>query len=87
MICGTGGGVGTFAVQLAKHFGAEVTAVCGEKNVQLVQSLGTDHVINYNKSDFTKSNKRYNIVLAVNGDHSLSAYKRVLLPKGINVMV
>lgn len=87
LICGAGGGVGTFAVQLAKHFGAEVTAVCGEKNVKLVQSLGADYVINYSKNDFTKSSKRYDLVLAVNGNHSLSAYKRVLAPKGICVMV
>lgn len=87
LICGAGGGVGTFAVQLAKQFGAEVTAVCGEKNVKVVQSLGADYVINYNKNDFTKSMKRYDLILAVNGKHSLSAYKHVLAPKGICVMV
>jgi NADPH:quinone reductase-like Zn-dependent oxidoreductase len=87
LICGAGGGVGTFAVQLAKQFGAEVTAVCGEQNVKLVQSIGADHVIDYNKNDFTKSGKCYNLVLAVNGNHSLSAYKRVLAPMGVYVMV
>lgn len=87
LICGAGGGVGTFAVQLAKHFGAEVTAVCGEKNVKVLHSLGADQVINYNKNDFTKSGQRYDLLLAINGNHSLSAYKRVLVPKGINVMV
>lgn len=87
LICGAGGGVGTFAVQLAKHFGAEVTAVCGEKNVKMVQNLGTDFVINYNENDFTKSNKCYDLVLAINGNNSLSAYKRILAPKGICVMV
>ncbi|MDP4091567.1 MAG: NAD(P)-dependent alcohol dehydrogenase [Bacillota bacterium] len=87
LVCGAGGGVGTFAVQLAKYYGAEVTAVCGEKNVEVIQSLGADHVINYNKEDFTSGGKRYDLVLAVNGKHSLTAYKRVLAPKGIVVMV
>lgn len=87
LICGAGGGVGTFAVQFAKHLGAEVTAVCSAKNVQLIQTLGADHVIDYNKEDFTGSGKRYNLVLAVNGNHSLAAYRRVLAPKGIFVMV
>jgi len=87
LICGAGGGVGTFTVQLAKHFGAEVTAVCGEKNVKVIQSLGADYVINYNENDFTKSGKHYDLVLALNGNHSLFTYKRVLAPKGINVMV
>ncbi len=87
LICGAGGGVGTFAVQLAKYFGAEVTAVCGEKNEKLIQSLGADEVINYKKNDFTKGSKCYDLVLAVNGSYSLSAYKRLLTPKGIYVMV
>ena len=87
MICGAGGGVGTFAVQLAKYFGAEVTAVCGEKNVKVIQSLGADYVINYKENDFTKSGKHYDLVLAVNGNHSLFTYKRLLAPKGICVMV
>lgn len=87
LICGAGGGVGTFSVQLAKHFGAEVTAVCGEKNVQVIQSLGADYVINYNENDFTKSGKHYDLVLALNGNHSLFTYKRLLAPKGIYVMV
>ena len=87
LIVGAGGGVGTFAVQLAKYFGAEVTAVCGEKNVKVVQSLGADYVINYNENDFTKSGKHYDLVLALNGNHSLFTYKRALAPKGINVMV
>jgi 2-desacetyl-2-hydroxyethyl bacteriochlorophyllide A dehydrogenase len=87
LICGAGGGVGTFAVQLAKYFGAEVTAVCGEANVELVRSLGADHVIDYTKDDFSKSGKRYDLVLAVNGNHPLSVYKRALAPKGTFVMV
>lgn len=87
LICGAGGGVGLFAVQLAKYFGAEVTAVCGEHNVQTVQSLGADYVIDYRKNDFTKGSSRYDLVLAVNGHHSLSAYKRALSPNGVFVMV
>lgn len=87
MICGAGGGVGTFTVQLAKQFGAEVIAVCGEKNVKVIQSIGADHVINYNKNDFTKSVNRYDLILAVNEKNSLSTYKHVLAPKGICVMV
>ena len=87
LICGAGGGVGTFSVQLAKYFGAEVTAVCGEKNVKVIQSLGADYVINYKENDFTKSGKYYDLVLAINGNHSLFTYKRLLAPKGIYVMV
>jgi NADPH:quinone reductase-like Zn-dependent oxidoreductase len=79
--------VGTFAVQLAKHFGAEVTAVCGEINGKVVQSLGADYVFNYHENDVTKSGKRYDLILAVNGNHSLFAYRRLLAPKGIFVMV
>lgn len=87
LICGAGGGVGTFAVQLAKHFGAEVTAVCGEKNVKVMQSLGADHVINYHEEDFTAGGRHYDLILAVNGNHSLHTYRRLLAPKGIFVMV
>jgi NADPH:quinone reductase-like Zn-dependent oxidoreductase len=87
LICGAGGGVGTFAVQLAKYFGAEVTAVCGEKNVALIQSLGADCVIDYKQEDIAKSSKRFDLILAINGHHSLFTYKRLLAPKGIYVMV
>jgi NADPH:quinone reductase-like Zn-dependent oxidoreductase len=87
LICGSGGGVGTFAVQLARHFGAEVTAVCSGKNAKTAQSLGADHVIDYQKNDFTKGDKRYDIILAVNGSHSLSTYRRLLKPDGICVVV
>lgn len=87
LIVGSGGGVGTFAVQLAKYFGAVVTAVCSSKNVEQTKSLGADDVIDYAKEDFTKGNKRYDLILAVNGNHSLSAYKRILNPNGIYVMV
>jgi NADPH:quinone reductase-like Zn-dependent oxidoreductase len=86
LICGAGGGVGSFAVQLAKYFGAEVTAVCSPENAELTRSLGADHIIDYSKEDFTKSGNRYDLVLAVNGNHSLSAYKRTLTPHGIFVM-
>jgi NADPH:quinone reductase-like Zn-dependent oxidoreductase len=86
LIVGSGGGVGTFSVQLAKYFGAEVTAVCGPGNVAHSIALGSDHVIDYTKDDFTKGGG-YNIILAVNGNSSLSAYKRLLAPKGIYVMV
>jgi NADPH:quinone reductase-like Zn-dependent oxidoreductase len=87
LICGAGGGVGTFAVQLAKYFGAEVTAVCGWKNVELVRSLGADKVIDYTTDDFTNTALRYDLVLAVNGNYPLFAYRRLLARKGIYVMV
>lgn len=87
LICGAGGGVGTFAVQLAKYFGAEVTAVCGERNGQLVQSLGADRVIDYLKEDFSKSGNRYDLILAVNGCRSLLGFRRVLAPGGTCVHV
>jgi len=86
LINGASGGVGTFAVQLAKYFGAEVTAVCSTGNVEMVRSLGADHVIDYKEEDFTRSGKQYDLILAVNGYHPLSAYKRALTPKGIYVM-
>jgi len=87
LIAGSGGGVGTFAVQLAKYFGAEVTAVCSTKNVEQTISLGADYVIDYTKEDFTKNKKCYDIILAVNGNRPLSAYRRILNPDGIYVMV
>ncbi|MBU0711388.1 NAD(P)-dependent alcohol dehydrogenase [bacterium] len=87
LIVGSGGGVGTFAVQLAKYFGAVVTAVCSTKNVEQTSSLGADYVIDYTKEDFTKSNRSYDLILAVNGNRSLSAYKRILNPNGKYVMV
>jgi len=87
LIYGAGGGVGTFAVQLAKHFGAEVTAVCGTKNVELVRSLGADRVIDYTREDFAKSCERYDLLVAVNGNRSLPVYKRALAPGGVFVMV
>ncbi len=73
LINGAGGGVGTFAVQIAKSFGAAVTGVCGTKNAGMVQSLGADRVIDYTREDFTKSRQRYDLILDNVGNHSLSA--------------
>jgi NADPH:quinone reductase-like Zn-dependent oxidoreductase len=87
LIIGSSGGVGTFAVQLARYFEAEVTGVCSSKNVQQTSSLGADHVIDYSKENFTTSDKRYNLILAINGNYPLSAYKKALSPNGIYVMV
>jgi NADPH:quinone reductase-like Zn-dependent oxidoreductase len=86
LICGAGGGVGTFAVQFARFFGAEVTAECGPNNVEIVRSLGADHVIDYTKEDFCAGSSRYDLILAVNGGHSISDYKCVMQPNGILVM-
>lgn len=87
LIQGAGGGVGTFAVQIAKAFGAEVTALCGTRNVELVRSLGADHVIDYTQADFTTNGQRYDLILAVNGYHPISVYRRALLPTGRCVLV
>jgi NADPH:quinone reductase-like Zn-dependent oxidoreductase len=87
LINGASGGVGTFAVQLAKNFGAEVTGVCSTRNVELVQSLGADHVIDYTKEDFTKGDQHYDVILDNVANHSLSECRRVLTPKGIYVMI
>jgi NADPH:quinone reductase-like Zn-dependent oxidoreductase len=86
LINGASGGVGTFAVQIAKSFGAEVTAVCSPGNVGQARSLGADHVIDYTKEDFTRSGLRYDLVFAANGYHPLSAYKRALAPHGMYIM-
>jgi NADPH:quinone reductase-like Zn-dependent oxidoreductase len=82
-----GGGVGTFAVQIAKSFGAEVTGVCSTRNLDMVRSIGADHVIDYTKEDFTKSGQRYDLILAVNGYHPIFDFKRALSPEGIYVMI
>jgi len=85
LIQGASGGVGTFAVQLSKSFGAEVTAVCSPRNLNMARSIGADHVIDYTKEDFTRNRQRYDLILAVNGYHSLSAYKQALNPQGIYI--
>jgi NADPH:quinone reductase-like Zn-dependent oxidoreductase len=87
LINGASGGVGTFAVQLAKSFGAEVTGVCSTRNIELVQSLGADHVIDYTKEDFTKGDQKYDVILDNVANHSLSECRRVLTPNGIYVMI
>lgn len=87
LIHGAGGGVGTFAVQIAKAFGAEVTAVCSTQNVDMVRSIGADHVIDYTKEDVIKKGQRYDLILGVNGYHSIFAYRRALRPTGRYIMV
>jgi NADPH:quinone reductase-like Zn-dependent oxidoreductase len=86
LINGASGGVGTFAVQIAKAFGAEVTGVCSTRNVAIVRSLGADHVIDYTQEDFTRSQRRYDLLLDIAGSRSWSEYKRVLNPKAIFVI-
>jgi NADPH:quinone reductase-like Zn-dependent oxidoreductase len=85
LIHGASGGVGTFAVQLAKSFGAEVTAVCSTRNLVRARSIGADHVIDYTKEDFARNGQQYDLILATNGDRSISDYRRALSPKGIYV--
>ncbi|MBI9095529.1 MAG: NAD(P)-dependent alcohol dehydrogenase [Sphaerochaeta sp.] len=87
LIVGAGGGVGTFAVQLATYFGAEVTAVCSAQNAEVVRSLGPNEVIDYALEDITASDRSFDRIFAINGYHHLSAYKRILAPHGIYVMV
>jgi NADPH:quinone reductase-like Zn-dependent oxidoreductase len=87
LINGASGGVGTFAVQIAKSFGADVTGVCSTRNLDLVRSLGADHVIDYTKEDFTKGAQRYDLILDNVGNQPLSGFKRALTPKGICVLV
>jgi len=87
LINGASGGVGTFAVQLAKSFGAEVTGVCSTRNVDLVRSLGADHVIDYTRDDVTRGSERFDLIIDNVGTHSLLANKRILNPKGIYVMI
>ncbi len=86
LVQGASGGVGTFAVQIAKSFGAEVTAVCSTRNVDQARTLGAHHVIDYTGEDFTQSGRHYDLIFAANGYHPLSAYKRALTPKGRYVM-
>ena len=87
LINGAAGGVGTFAVQIAKAFGAEVTAVCSTKNVDLVRSLGADHVIDYTREDFTRTRQRHDLLLDIAGTRSWSEYRRVLTPRATVVII
>lgn len=82
LINGASGGVGTFAVQIAKAMSAEVTAVCSSRNQDLARKLGADHVLDYSQVDFTQQALRYDVIFAANGDHRLAAYKRSLTPQG-----
>jgi NADPH:quinone reductase-like Zn-dependent oxidoreductase len=86
LINGASGGVGTFAVQIAKSFGANVTAVCSTQNLDRMRSIGADQVIDYTKEDFTQNGQGYDLILAANGDRSISDYRRALAPKGTYVM-
>ncbi len=85
LIYGASGGIGTFAVQIAKYFGAEVTGVCSTRNLDMVRSIGADHVIDYTQEDFAKNNMRYDLIVATAGYRSIFDYKRVLKPKGIYI--
>lgn len=87
LIYGASGGVGTFAVQIAKAFRAEVTAVCSTRNLDMVHSLGADHVIDYKVEDFTQNGQQYDLILAVNGYHPISGYLNALKPEGTLVVV
>lgn len=85
LINGASGGVGTFAIQIAKSFGAKVTAVCSTKNLEMARSIGADYVIDYTKEDFTKNGQSYDLIFAANGYHPISDYKRALSAGGIYV--
>ena len=87
LIDGASGGVGTFAVQIAKSFGAEVTAVCSTRNVDRARALGAHHVIDYTREDFTKNGQRHDLILAANAYHSIFDYRRALNQGGVYVMV
>lgn len=86
LIDGASGGVGTFAVQIAKSFRAEATAVCSPRNMDMARSIGADHVIDYTREDFTRKGERYDLILAVNGHHPMRHYRRALSPQGICVV-
>lgn len=87
LINGASGGVGTYAVQIAKAYGAKVTGVCSTKNLTLVKSIGADQVIDYTQEDFTKGSQQYDLILDTVGTHSLTDYRRVLKPQGSLIMV
>ncbi|WP_370222425.1 NAD(P)-dependent alcohol dehydrogenase [Cytobacillus sp.] len=86
LIYGASGGVGTFAVQIAKSFGAEVTGLCSTRNLDILNTLGADHAIDYKKVDFTKRTEKYDLILAVNGYQPISVYKRALRSNGTYVL-
>jgi NADPH:quinone reductase-like Zn-dependent oxidoreductase len=87
LINGAGGGMGTFAVQIAKSFGAEVTGVDSTRKLDMLRSIGADHVIDYTKENYTKNGQHYDLILDVQAHHSIFDYKRALSPEGIYVMV
>ncbi|HSB03031.1 MAG TPA: NAD(P)-dependent alcohol dehydrogenase [Anaerolineales bacterium] len=87
LINGASGGVGTFAVQIAKSFGADVTAVCSARNLPMARSIGADHVIDYAREDFTQNGQRYDLIIGVNGYHSILDYRRALAPRGRYVAI
>ena len=87
LINGASGGVGTFAVQIARSYGAEVTGVCSERNAEMVRSLGADHVINYKQENYTENGKQYDLIIDMIGNHSLSDNRKVLGPEGVFVII
>jgi NADPH:quinone reductase-like Zn-dependent oxidoreductase len=87
LIIGASGGVGTYAVQIAKAFGAHVTGVCSTTKVEMVRSIGADHVIDYTREDFAEGEQRYDVILDIGGNSSLARLRRALTPEGTLVIV